>query len=125
MPKRRISPLDQRIGWTQTYYPNATDSQLAVRLALAPAGEIQADIKLAAIPVHRIRGVVLDPHGDRVPMSSVRLSPAVSSSPFGLAGLAKDGKGTFEFESAGAGEWILSSTLLQAGEKLWATKTCR
>jgi hypothetical protein len=65
---------DQPLGWAQTFYPGVTDPQLAARVMVRPGGELgNLDIKLAAVPVHRIRGVVLDVRGDPVPKVSVEL----------------------------------------------------
>ena len=58
---------DQRLDWAQTFYPGVTDPRLALKV-IVPGGDLwNVDIKLAAVPVHRIRGRVLDVRGDPVP----------------------------------------------------------
>jgi hypothetical protein len=83
-------------------------------------GEISnLDIKLAAVPVHRIRGVVLDVSGNRVPKATVTLAKSIAS-----PALTRNtrGDGTFEFETVADGEWRISTNVDQAGPKLWAAQ---
>jgi hypothetical protein len=111
---------DQRLDWAQTFYPGVIDPQLAARVMVRIGGEISnLDIKLAAVPVHRIRGVVLDVTGNPVPSATVTLgkgtgSPALIRS----AGRA----GTFEFEAVAEGDWRLSANVSQGGTKLWTAR---
>ena len=109
---------DQRLAWAQTFYPGVTDPQLAVRVMVRIGGEISnLDIKLATIPVHRIRGVVLDVNGNPVPEASVTLRQGVGS-PVLIRNTRADG--TFEFEAVAEGEWRISAKVDQRGLKLWA-----
>jgi hypothetical protein len=87
-----------------------------------PGGDLwNLDIKLAAVPVHRVRGMVLDVRGDPVPKVSVTLGQGFGPS------LHQDtkGDGTFEFEfgSVVDDEWRLSTTVTKDGVKLWAART--
>ena len=110
----------QRLDWAQTFYPGVTDPQLAVRVMVRAGGEISnLDIKLAAVPVHRIRGVVLDVSGNRMPKATVTLSKDVGS-----PALVRNtrGDGTFEFETVADGEWRISTNVDQPGHKLWAAQ---
>jgi len=113
---------DRPLGWAQTFYPGVTDPQLAEEVMVQPGGEIwNLDIKLAAVPVHRIRGVVLDVRGDPVPKVSVALGKG-----FGPT-LHQDtqGDGTFEFASVADAEWRLSAAADQDGVKLWGAQWVR
>jgi hypothetical protein len=110
-------PDDQQLAWAQTFYPGVTDREAAARLVLPPGGELwDLDIKLAAAPLHRIRGVVLDPRG--VPVAGAAL--IVSG---GIA-LPREptmkSDGTFEFASATDGAWRISATLARDGLMLRA-----
>jgi hypothetical protein len=55
------SPKGQRLGWAQTFYPGATDVQLAARIVATPGSDRwNLDIKLAPVPVQRLQGTVRD-----------------------------------------------------------------
>jgi protocatechuate 3,4-dioxygenase beta subunit len=116
----------QILGWAQTFYPSVTDSGLAVKVDVPPGSQVaDLDIKLAAAPVYRIRGVLFDVHGDPVPKASVELGVA------GMGGLPissgprqdTDADGAFEFESVVDGEFRLSSTVNRDGVKQRASET--
>src|SRR5260370_5001669 len=87
---------DPRLDWVQTYYPGVTDPQLAVRVMVRIGADTSnLDIKLAAVPVHRIRGVVLTVSGNPVPKATVTLGKGTGSP----ALIRKTrGDGTFDFE---------------------------
>jgi hypothetical protein len=69
-----ISRGDERLGWAQTFYPGVIDPRLAQPILLQPGIEQwNADVKLAAAPIHRIRGRVVDPNGDPAARVSVNL----------------------------------------------------
>jgi len=114
----------QRLGWAQTFYPSATDPVLAVKVEAPAGGELsKLDIKLAAAPVYRIRGVVLDADGNPAPKVSVELSSA------GMGALRPPGPqrdtgddGAFEFESVVDGEFRLSSSVSHGGVKQGANQ---
>jgi hypothetical protein len=111
---------DQRLGWAQTFYPGVTDPQLAVRVMVRVGGETSnLNIKLAAVPVRRIRGVVLDVGGNPVPGAAVTLGKGIGS-----PALVRNtrGDGTFEFEAVAEGEWRISTNVDQGGPKLWAAQ---
>jgi hypothetical protein len=112
---------DQPFDWAQTFYPNVTSPQLAVRVMVPLGAEISnLDIKLAAIPVHRIRGVALDLHGNPAPDATVTLSKRFGS-PTLIRHTGNDG--AFEFGPLPEGEWRLSARLDRAGLKLWAAQS--
>jgi Carboxypeptidase regulatory-like domain len=105
----------QRLGWAQTFYPGATEFQLGAKVAVEPGGELwNVDIKLAAVPVHGVRGRVLDARG--APMAKV---PVTLGSSFG-PGLHREtgADGSFEFASVAEAEWRLSASGEQNGVKL-------
>jgi uncharacterized GH25 family protein len=111
---------DQRREWAETFYPGVTDPQLAVRVMVRVGGEISnLDIKLAPVPVHRIRGVVLDVRGNQVPKATVTLGKGIGS-----PSLIRNtgGDGTFEFEAVAEGKWRISTNVDQGSPKLWAAQ---
>jgi hypothetical protein len=77
------------------------------------------DIKLAAVPVHRIRGVVLDVSGNPVPKATVTLRKG-----FGSPALTRNTRddGSFEFEAVAEGDWRISTNVDQPGPKPWAAQ---
>jgi len=102
----------QQLAWAQTFYPGVTDPQLAIRVMVPYGGEIAGlDVKLAAVPAHRIRGVVLDGNGNPSPKATVTLSKG-----FGAADLVREtrGDGTFVFEAVPEGAWRISAKVDQA-----------
>jgi uncharacterized GH25 family protein len=113
---------DQRLGWAQTFYPGVTDPQLAVKVMVRFGADISnVDIKLAAVPVHRIRGVVLDSSGNPVPKAGVTLGRGIGSS------LVQNtrGDGTFEFDAVTEGEWRISAKAAQGSHQLWLAQWVR
>jgi hypothetical protein len=121
----------QRFGWARTFYPGVTDPELAVKIEIPMGGEIpKLDIKLAAAPVYRVRGVLLDVHGDPVPKASV-LGMWGQGGADGMGGAlgppgfhqTTDGDGVFEFDSVVDGEFRLSIALDRDGTTQQATQT--
>jgi hypothetical protein len=116
----------ERLGWAQTFYPSVTDAALAVSVDVPPGGELsKVDIKLAAVPVHRIRGVVLDVDGNPMPKVSVELSLGSIASMLAPPGPHRDTDpdGAFEFESVVDGQFRLSSMANKGGVKQWASQS--
>jgi len=111
---------DQPLDWAQTFYPGVADPQLSVRVMVRLGVEISnLDIKLATVPVHRIRGVVLDISGYPVPKASVTLAKRIGS-PALNRNTRSDG--TFEFEAVAEGEWRISAKVDQGDVQLWAAQ---
>jgi hypothetical protein len=98
----------EKLGWAQTFYPGVTDPQLAEPVMVGTTGEQWSpDIKLAAVPVYRLRGRVLDVRGN--PAEGVSLTLDKGLGP-GLTESTK-GDGAFEFAAVSKGEWRLSARL--------------
>jgi Carboxypeptidase regulatory-like domain len=84
-----------------------------------PEGEVSnLDIKLAAVPVHRIRGRILDFRGNPLPNTSVALSKGFGPN---LTQVTTD-DGTFEFPAVLDGEWRLAASADHDGVKLRAAQ---
>jgi hypothetical protein len=116
-----VTPDVQRLGWAQTFYPSVTSAELAAKIDVPAGGEVsKLDIKLAAVPVHRIRGVVLDLHGDPVPKLSVTLGAGGALGPPPLHPDPHADDGTFEFATVADGDWNLSTVTYKDGVRLWA-----
>jgi hypothetical protein len=113
------SPGAQPLGWTETFYPGVTSFELAAQIVVPPGGELRnLDIKLAAVPVRRIRGVVLDVSGNPVSKVSVTVDGKARPS------LHQDSRsdGTFDFPSVVDGECRLSTMADRDGAKLRAVQ---
>ena len=107
----------ERFGWAQAFYPSATDPQLGTKLLVLPGDELwNLDIKLTALPVHRILGRILNVRGDPLPKASVTLGNGLGPSLHQETTI----DGTFAFGSVPDGEWRLSARADRDGVKLWA-----
>jgi len=110
---------DRPLGWAQTFYPGTADAQAGARLHLQPGSDLSnLDIKLAAVPVHRIRGRVLDEGGDPAPRAAVTLYNGFGPSLDHLT----DQDGAFEFPAIPDGEWRLSAKRDRDRVTLWTAQ---
>jgi hypothetical protein len=118
IPPRGLEPprlAADEIGiWAATYYPDVTEQFRAERISLRPGDERECEIKLRAVPVFHVRGLVVDEEDRPVPGASVKLlspdsldarSHATFESPEGQTTAAEDG--AFEFAAVRSGEWYL------------------
>jgi hypothetical protein len=113
------SPDDGRLGWAQTFYPGETDPQLAQAIMVRPGSELwNLNIKLAALPVHRIRGRILDVSGKPVPKAAVALGKGFG--PDLTQQTSSDG--AFDFAAVVDEEWRLSAAVDQGRVKLWGAE---
>jgi hypothetical protein len=109
------SPDDRRLGWAQTFYPGLTDPQNAGAVMVGRGSELwNLDIKLAAAPVHRLRGRIVDVSGHPVAKASVALGKGFG--PNLSQETAADG--TFQFAAVVDDEWRLSAAVDRGGVQL-------
>ncbi len=99
--------------WSPTYYPSVTDPSQAVAVRAA-GGELHGyDIRLRSLPVYRVRGTLLDDHGNPAVKIPLTLRPVDSSDSLGKPDAETESGpgGAFEFVDVGPGNWrILSET---------------
>jgi hypothetical protein len=109
------SNADERLVWAQTFYPGVIDPQIAQRIVLLPGMELSnVDIKLAAAPVHTVRGKLLDPEGKPVPKA-----PVVLALGYGPTREEETGpEGEFEFADIVDNQYRLRSNVEKDGVKL-------
>jgi hypothetical protein len=113
------STADQPLGWAHTYYPSAASRDLAAAIVVPPGAEFRdMDIRLAAVPVHHIRGVVLDVSGN--PAAGIKVTLDAHQPPSLHQDSASDG--TFDLAKVVEGECRLSATLDKDGVKLRAAQ---
>src|ERR1022692_4401202 len=62
-------------AWALTYYPGIVHADSAARIVVPPGGEVTGlEIKLLAVPLWHVSGVVLGTDGKPVHAASVRLT---------------------------------------------------
>jgi hypothetical protein len=113
------SPEDEQLGWAHTYYPGAISRDLGAPIVVLPGSEFRdMDIRLAAVPVRHVRGLVLDPSGNPEPKISVTLDAHEPPSLHQQSG----SDGAFEFAQVVDGDCRLSATMDKDGVKLRAAQ---
>lgn len=113
------SPPDQPLAWAHTYYPSAASRELGAPIVVPPGAEFaNIDIRLAAVPVHHIRGVVVDLSGN--PVSKINVTLDALEPPALHQDSGRDG--TFDLAHVVDGECRLSATLDKDGVKLRAAE---
>lgn len=110
------------MAWAETFYPGVTDAAVAETMTVQAGVELPfVEIKLATQPARKIRGRILDAHGDPVPLIDVSLTNGFGPRDHEAA----DDKGNFEFDDLTAGQWRVSAMRDTEDEKLWAGETIR
>jgi Carboxypeptidase regulatory-like domain len=110
----------QARAWTQTFYPGVAFGEQGAPISLQPGGNLLGlEIKLLAVPMHAVRGVLLSPHGVPVLKGAVALW---ESGPRRNAAYHAESKlhGTFEFPAVVDGNWRLSAKVEGDGMELLA-----
>jgi protocatechuate 3,4-dioxygenase beta subunit len=115
----------ERIETAPTYFPSMVEEADAKRITVQPGADLPGyEIRLRTAPVHRVRGVVLDPGGKAVEHTAVLLFKPASGpltmvsgayramiprqTPAQYAVAITDENGAFEFPSVLAGDWRVS-----------------
>jgi protocatechuate 3,4-dioxygenase beta subunit len=115
----------ERIETAPTYFPSVIEEAEAKRITVAQGADLPSfEIRLRTAPVHRVRGVVLDPGGKAVEHTAVLLFKPASGPLTMVSGAYRamvpretaaqyavaitDENGAFEFPSVLAGDWRVS-----------------
>ncbi len=115
----------ERIETAPTYFPSVIEEAEAKRITVQPGADLPGfEIRLRTAPVHRVRGVVLDPGGKAVEHTAVLLFKPASGpltmvsgayramiprdTPAQYAVAITDDNGAFEFPSVLSGDWRVS-----------------
>src|ERR1035441_6315800 len=87
-------PVDgKKQAWAATYYPGIVHADSAARILVPPGAEVTGlEIKLLAVPVWHVSGVVLGTDGKPVQAAEVRLTRGL--------GASTDDDGNFELDAA-------------------------
>jgi protocatechuate 3,4-dioxygenase beta subunit len=128
LPAHTEETRTDRVGPIFTYFPSARDRRQAAPIVLRAGADVSGnEIRLRSVPVHRLRGVVIDDSGrpasgaivslrsrDAVSVNMVisMLGPARTwypgPGPGVEAGNTQTGAdGKFEFASVGDGDWLV------------------
>lgn len=112
----------QSRAWARTFYPSTVFGDLAVPLVPQIGGDLLGlEVKLLAVPVHAIRGVLLSPGGVPVPKGRLTLWGAgPERDPAYGADSTSDG--TFEFPAVVDGDWHLVAVIESGGVDLAASE---
>ncbi len=98
--------------WAQTFYPGVSDPDAAARIPFLAGSDLQGmDLKLLALPVHALRGILLNPDG--TPASKLPVALELETAGPGVSDRAESkSDGAFEFPAVTDGHWRLTA---QAG----------
>jgi hypothetical protein len=90
-------PVDgKKQAWALTYYPGIVHADSAGRILVPPGGEVTGlEIKLLAVPVWRVSGVVVGADGKPVQAAGVSLSRGLGRQT-NVSGITTDEDGQFE-----------------------------
>lgn len=107
---------DQHYGWAQTWFPGVSDTDAAAEIVVVPGTDIVGqDIKLRVMPLHVIRGIVHDIHGNPVANVAIKAFGGTTT-----RDTISTRDGNFQFADLGDGAWYLSSEAVYDGTKLRA-----
>jgi Carboxypeptidase regulatory-like domain len=107
-------------GWARTFYPGTAFREQAAPMAVRVGGDLPGlEIKLMSVPMHAVRGVLLNPDGASVPKGAVALWD--TGPPRGPAYRSESkADGTFELAAVVDGDWRLSATFESGSVELRA-----
>jgi carboxypeptidase family protein len=107
---------DRVMAWARTFYPGVSLPEVASKIMAQP-GRVVSDIelKLQAVPVHAVRGMLLNPDGTPAPKVAITLSEELGQP--AQRAVSQSG-GAFEFPAVVDGEWCLRAAVEDDGVKL-------
>jgi hypothetical protein len=107
-------------GWVRTFYPGVAFRDQAAPIAPRVGGELLGlEIKLLAVPMHSVKGVLLNQDGSPVPKAALALWETGPRRDAAYHAQSKP-DGTFEFPAVGDGDWRISANLTSGGVELLA-----
>jgi Carboxypeptidase regulatory-like domain len=100
---------EDRYGWAKTWFPGVAEVSAAQKFLIRPGAELYGqDIKLRAVPVHSIRGMIRESDGDPAPNLSITLNQPGDLQPIDQHAVSgKDG--SFELPDLSDGTWQISA----------------
>jgi hypothetical protein len=113
------APDDDRVMvWARTFYPGGSLPDEASKIVAQSGGAIFVELKLQPVPVHAVRGVLLNPDATPAANVSITLSGEAGQPVHRAKSLSG---GAFEFPTVVDGEWHLTAAQSD-GEKLRAVR---
>jgi hypothetical protein len=94
-------------AWAPTYYPATADPQAAQPISISTGADLSGfDVRLQAVPLFHIRGVVFDPRGAPAAGLALKLvpPPAIWWEPEETEVASREG-GVFDFPRVRPGDW--------------------
>jgi Carboxypeptidase regulatory-like domain len=102
-------------AWAQTYYPGVANQSLAAPILLPPSGDLEdVQMKLLAVPLHPVRGVLLDPRG--APVAKTTIGLWIDAPGDAVHRTESRADGSFEFKAVPEGDWHLTTGEVEDGE---------
>jgi hypothetical protein len=100
---------DEHYGWAKTWFPGVAEAAAAQKIQIRAGAELVGqDIKLRAVPVHGIHGMIRDSDGDPAPNLPITVALAGELKPVDQHAVSgKDG--SFELHDLADGKWQLSA----------------
>jgi hypothetical protein len=123
-PPRGLRPPNPRpdndgvMVWTRTFFPGSLQ-EAASKIVAQPGEMVFIELKLQSVPVHAVRGVLLNPDGTSAPNVSITLSEEAGQP---LYRAESQSGGIFEFPAVVDGEWRLAAAVENDGLKLRAMR---
>lgn len=108
----------QALAWAETFYPGVTDPQVAQTIAVEGPELPLVEIKLVALPERRIRGRLMDAHGDPARLVGIELNNGFGPREQELT----DHDGNFELYVT-AGAWRVTASHGNPEELAWAAES--
>jgi len=113
------APDDDRVMvWARNFYPAGSLADEASRIVVQPGGAVFVELKLQPVPVHAVRGLLLNPDGTPAPNVSITLSGEAGQP---VHRTKSQSRGAFEFPAVVDGEWHITAAESD-GEKLRAVR---
>jgi hypothetical protein len=108
------------LGWARTYYPGVATREAAMKIILPPGGELRdVELKLVALPVHAVRGVLVNPDGSPAAKVAITLGQEPRTPALKTESRAD---GTFEFPAVVDGAWRFAAEVERDGVKYRAAQ---
>ncbi len=100
---------EEHYGWAQTWFPGVADVSAGQKILIRSGAEVVGqDIKLRAVPVHSIRGMIREINGDPAPNLPITLNRPGEIRPIDQHAVSgKDGG--FEIPDLADGTWQISA----------------
>jgi Carboxypeptidase regulatory-like domain len=109
----------ERLGWIRTWYPDSTDQKTAAKIVVQAGVALAGiNVKLRAVPVHLLRGTVVDLSGAPAAQIPVTFEDGTGKESLSAVSSAD---GSFEIRDLHDGDWRLTAEKSETATKLRAS----